>query len=120
MSIIDMTDDAVKEMQSYLKPYTMQLINQVKLTCVRSRYGSFYFTPNILEHFVPGDRCSCRSYSKRTVPNMVTCYFFRRHWSFGMVTVTVFVPGYRVLPKIRVSYLDILKQSTISEFYNLL
>ena len=30
---------------------------------------------------------------------MVSCHQVRRHCSFGMVTVTVSVPGYRVLPK---------------------
>ena len=54
----------------------------------------------LLEVAVSGDRDGYSHQPKRTVsPTMVTCHQVWRHCSFGMVTVTVSVPGDRVLPK---------------------
>ena len=48
----------------------------------------------------PGDIYGYSNHPKRTVsPRKVACNHLLGHCSFGMVTVTVSVPGDRVLPK---------------------
>ena len=54
----------------------------------------------LLEVAVSGDRYGYKHRPKRTVyPTMVTCHQARGLCSFGLVTVTIYVPGDTVLSK---------------------
>ena len=84
--------------------YTFQclIVFVIKLYWYKSELLEYLYCIPVFfsKHSVSGDRYGYNNHPKRTVsPNLVTCYHVRRQCSFGLVTVTASVPGYRGFQK---------------------
>ena len=109
--VLSTLKQVIKTKQLVIIPITMYMglqstfyvleYNRVRLMramCIPYELLMIMTTPVLCwKHSVPEDKCGYNNHSKRKMsPKKVACNHVRGHCSFGMVTVTVSVPGYRV------------------------